>query len=178
MGSLDRQDDHSLTIAGLDDFEKMDVCTMIREGRGVAAALASIGKFPNDLHAALTADQEFDQSFQMALAVRDEAVEAALHAKALKGNVTAMKFWLANRRPGEWAETRTVRHTGEVGGEVTVRHTVTALRELLTEGATRDDAVAWIERDTIIDVEALPAGDEPAGEGEVPGEAGGGDLGG
>ena len=171
MGALDRSDDHSLTIPGLDDFEKMDICSHIREGRGVAFALSTVGKFKDDLDAALATDKEFERAYTMALDIRDEQVEAALHTKALKGNVGAIKFWLANRRSHEWSEVRHVRHSGEVGGEVTVVHTVAALRDVLTQQETRDDAVAWIERDTVIDVEPLPPGDEPPGEDQEPGEA-------
>jgi hypothetical protein len=171
MGSIERADDHLLTLPGLSDVEKVQVCALVGRGRGVAYALAELGKYLDDLDVAMRDDPAFVRDYQMALALRDEAVEKALHKKATKGNVTAMKFWLTNRQPDSWTETRTTRHVGHSGGAIEVSATVAALRDVMTSEETRDAAIAWID-DDVIDVEPLPAGDEPAGEDQEPGEAG------
>ena len=171
MGQLDRTDDHSLSIVGLSDVEKAEVCAEIARGRGVAHALARLGRFMDDLDVALTGDPVFQRDFDMALALRDDEIEQALHKKARKGNVTAQKFWLTNRRPERWAETRTTRHVGAGGGAIEVATTIAALRDVFTSEETRNAAVDWAG-DDIIDVDPLPERGELAGEGEVPGEAG------
>lgn len=171
MGDVDRADDHLLAVVGLSDVEKIEVCAEVSKGRGVALTLAGMGRFLDDLEAALSSDYQFSRDFEMALAVRDDVVEQALHRKARKGNVTAQKFWLTNRRPDQWAETRTTRHVGSNGGAIEVAATVAALRDVFTSEETRDAAIEWAE-DDIIDVEALDERSGPAGEGEVAGEAG------
>lgn len=172
MGTPDRQDDHLLTFPGLSEPEKIEVCNTVARGRGVAHALSTLGRFMDDLDVALRDDPEFARNYQMALALRDEEIEVALHKKARKGNVTAMKFYLTNRRPGEWSDTRTTRHVGSGGGAIEVTAVVAGLRDILTSRETRDDAIAWIEDDSIIDAEVVDAGGDPAGEDSESGEAG------
>lgn len=171
MGELDRTDDHLLTVAGLSDVEKAEVCAEVAKGRGVAHALARLGRYMDDLDTALVADPDFAREYEMALALRDDAIEQALHRKARKGNVTAIKFYLTNRRPDQWAETHTTRHVGAGGGAIEVAHTIDALRSVLTSEETRDAAVGWAQ-DDVIDAELVSEGELPAGEGEVAGEAG------
>lgn len=171
MGSVDRTDDHLLTFVGLSDVEKAEVCAEIAKGRGIAFSLSRLGRFMDDLETALATDPTFERDYRMALLMRDEEIEQALHKKARKGNVTAQKFWLTNRRPDQWAETRTTRHVGHGGGAIEVSTTIAALRDVLTAQETRDAAIAWAD-DDIIDVEALPDGDEPAGEGQEPSPTG------
>lgn len=171
MGDLDRTDDHLLTVVGLSDVEKAEVCAEVAKGRGIAHALARLGRFMDDLDTALAIDQGFQREFEMALALRDDEVEQALHKKARKGNVTAQKFWLTNRRPDRWAETRTTRHVGAGGGAIEVATTIAALRDVFTSEETRNAAVEWAG-DDIIDVDPLPEGDESPGQGEVTGPTG------
>jgi hypothetical protein len=171
MGSLDRADDHLLIASGLSNVEKVEVCAEVAKGRGVAHALARLGRYMDDLEIALAQDLEFAREYEMALALRDDEIEQALHKKARKGNVTAQKFWLANRRPDRWIESRTTRHVGHNGGAIEVATTISALRDVLTSEETRNAAIEWAG-DDIIDVEPLPEGDDAAGEGEVTSEAG------
>lgn len=171
MGELDRTDDHLLTISGLSDVEKAEVCAEIAKGRGVAHALSRLGRYMDDLDTALAADPAFARDYEMSLALRDDEIEQALHKKARKGNVTAQKFWLTNRRPDRWSETRTTRHVGAGGGAIEVAHTIDALRSVFASEETRDAAVGWAE-DDVIDVEPVGEGELAAGEGEVAGEAG------
>jgi hypothetical protein len=171
MGDLDQTDDSLLTVSGLSDVEKAEVCAEIAKGRGVAHALARLGRYMDDLDVALAADQTFQREYEMALALRDDEVEQALHKKARKGNVTAQKFWLTNRRPDRWVEARTTRHVGHNGGAIEVATTIAALRDVFTSEETRNAAVEWAG-DDIIDVDPLPEGELSTGEGEVTGEAG------
>lgn len=171
MGDLDRTDDSVLTIAGLSDVEKAEVCAEVARGRGVAHALSRLGRYMDDLDVALANDPTFQRDYEMALALRDDEIEQALHKKARKGNVTAQKFWLTNRRADRWSETRTTRHVGAGGGAIEVAHTIDALRNVLTSEETRNAAVEWAE-DDIVDAELVVQGELPAGEGEVAGEAG------
>ena len=173
MGTPDRQDDHLLTIPGLSEAEKMEVCVTVAKGRGVAHALSVLGRFMDDLDVALREDPEFAREYQMALTLRDEEIENALHKKARKGNVTAMKFYLTNRRPDQWSDTRTTRHVGPSGGPIEVAAVVAGLRDVLTAKETRDDAIAWIERDSdIVEAELVDSGADAPGEDSDPGEAG------
>lgn len=150
----------------------MEVCAIVAQGRGAAHALSQLGRYMDDLEVALSGDPEFRREYEMALRLRDEKIENALHKRAMKGNVPAIKFWLTNRRGEEWVETRTTRHVGHNGGAIEVEHTAAALRQVLTSGETRDDALEWIERNSIIDTTAVPRGELAAGEDPEPGEAG------
>lgn len=173
MGALDRQDDHLLTLPGLSDAEKASVCATVAKGRGVAHALSELGKYLDDLDVALRDDEAFARDYGMALALRDEAVEEAVHRKARKGNVPAAKFWLTNRRPDNWSETRTTRHVGVGGVSSDAQAIVGALRDLLVGPDTRDQAIAWIERDAdVIDAELVDAGSDAPGEDSDTSEAG------
>jgi hypothetical protein len=44
----------------------------------------------------------------------DAAVAKALYRKALNGDTAACIFWLKNRHPEEWRDTRDLRHSGMV----------------------------------------------------------------
>ena len=45
--------------------------------------------------------------------VVDYAVESALLKKAMGGDVTAMIFWLKNRRPDKWRDKPEIKQSGE-----------------------------------------------------------------
>lgn len=59
-------------------------------------------------------DTKFREAIETAKLVRIKMVEDALYVSALKGNVTAQMFFLANRRPEEWRDIRKMEHTFEV----------------------------------------------------------------
>jgi len=167
MGVRNESPDFAVSVSGLTDKQKLDICTTVAGGRGAAYALTVVGASFDDLRAELDDDQQFAENYDMALRLRDEEIEHALHERAKSGNIPAIKFWLANRRGDEWSEDKTVRHVGAAGGPIEIAQTtVIALRELLTQDDMRDQAIEWIE------AEALPAGDESSGEDQVPGEAG------
>lgn len=183
MGLPDRQDDHVLSIAGLPKSDQISVCSAVSRGRSVAEALSECGRYMDDLAVALEEDPEFKREYEQAIAIRDDAIEAALHRKARKGNVTAIKFYLTNRRPQDWTETRTTRHVGHNGGPVTVSVTH-ALRDLITSEDTRESALAWIEAESREQLEApdeagpleehedVEGGEGAPLPGDEPGEAG------
>jgi hypothetical protein len=83
MGDLDRTDDSLLTISGLSDVEKAEVCAEIAKGRGIAHALSRLGRYMDDLDVALAGDQAFQREYEMALALRDDEIEQALHAQGV-----------------------------------------------------------------------------------------------
>lgn len=173
MGLPDRQDDHLLTIPGLAEADKIAICAAVKNGDGLAHALAGIGRFIDDHEIAMHEDPDYKREFEMCERLRDEVVENALHRKASRGNVPAIKFWLTNRQSNRWQDARTHRHVGADGGAIEVEHTVSALRQLITSPETRDEALGWIERNAdVIDAETVPPGELPAGEDSEPGEAG------
>lgn len=51
---------------------------------------------------------EFSECLKNTRAYVDGQVENALLQKAINGDTTAMIFWLKNRRPEEWRDTKTV----------------------------------------------------------------------
>lgn len=57
---------------------------------------------------------EIDESLKKSKEVVDRAVENALYKKALAGDVTAMIFWLKNRRPNDWRDKRETQLSGNV----------------------------------------------------------------
>ena len=65
--------------------------------------------------------------------VVDYEVENALYKAAINGNVTAMIFWLKNRKPNVWRDKQEIEHSGNVnnpfGGLTTDE-----LRELINNG--------------------------------------------
>lgn len=93
--------------------------------------------------------------FQKAVGYEVEEIEQSIDEKGRKrlkktkrhiqGDVTAQKYWLANRRPAEWREKVDHQHTGKDGGpiETEVTHIVTDLAkcsrefELFSNGESR-----------------------------------------
>ena len=46
--------------------------------------------------------------------IADDVIVQCLHDAAKDGNITAMIFWLKNRRPVEWRDKHDLEHTGDV----------------------------------------------------------------
>ncbi len=65
---------------------------------------------------------EFSESLKKNKEICDAEVESALHKAALGGNITAIIFWLKNRRPDKWREKPADGYGGdkENGGSVTI----------------------------------------------------------
>lgn len=67
---------------------------------------------------------EFAQAIAVSKAVADREIENALFKAARRGNVTAMIYWLKNRKPDEWRDRRDPDITSDLLAkvdEVTVR---------------------------------------------------------
>jgi cytidylate kinase len=54
---------------------------------------------------------KIDKALKKGKEVVDRQVENALLDKALNGNVTAMIFWLKNRKPQQWRDSQSIEHT-------------------------------------------------------------------
>ena len=59
-------------------------------------------------------DEQFDAAYDAAMLSRIATIEDALYTQAVKGNVGAMCFWLANRCPERWQHISNIRFTGGV----------------------------------------------------------------
>ena len=56
---------------------------------------------------------EFSEVIKKNKEICDAEVESALHKAAVGGNITAMIFWLKNRRPDKWREKLADSQSGE-----------------------------------------------------------------
>ncbi|MDE7330299.1 MAG: transposase [Clostridia bacterium] len=56
---------------------------------------------------------DFSDSLKESKEICDAEVESALHKAALGGNITAIIFWLKNRRPDKWREKPVESKSGE-----------------------------------------------------------------
>ena len=65
---------------------------------------------------------DFSDSLKKNKEICDAEVESALHKAAVGGNITAIIFWLKNRRPDKWREKPAEGNGGdkENGGGVTI----------------------------------------------------------
>ena len=58
--------------------------------------------------------REFSNALKKGKEIVDREVENALFKEAKKGNVTAIIFWLKNRKPKEWRDKQDMEHRGEL----------------------------------------------------------------
>lgn len=52
--------------------------------------------------------EEIDEALRMGKDVADRHVENALYTAAIEGNVTAIIFWLKNRKPDKWRDMKNI----------------------------------------------------------------------
>lgn len=52
--------------------------------------------------------EEIDEALRMGKDVADRHVENALYKSAIEGNVTAIIFWLKNRKPDKWRDMKNI----------------------------------------------------------------------
>ena len=75
---------------------------------------AALGISTTTLKAIRKRDPSIDKAVQNGKDKADLAVVGALYNKAMKGDTTAMIFWLKNRRPLEWRDRHDFDHKGNV----------------------------------------------------------------
>lgn len=57
---------------------------------------------------------EFEKALAISKEIADREIENALFKAARKGNITAMIFWLKNRKPDEWRDRRDPDIAGDI----------------------------------------------------------------
>lgn len=82
-----------------------------RSGLNDEEIAAKIGIASSTLYDWKKRFSELSEALKEGKDIPDIKVEDALYESALKGNVTAMIFWLKNRRPGKWRDKLTEAHT-------------------------------------------------------------------
>ncbi len=85
---------------------------------------------------------EFANALMLSRDVADREVENALYKAAKKGNITAMIFWLKNRKPDEWRDKRDPDLSGDLLAkvdEVTVKIKEAAEAESVIERVEGDN---------------------------------------
>ncbi len=122
----------------LDDIKKNDVVKAIKAGMGKAEAAAVVGVSRQTLYDHEQKHPEFREQVGDAQRGAVGAVENALHAKALGGNVTAMIFFLKNRSPDQWRDMK----TGEVVRAMEARLRPALFRAMETAGISRQQLEA------------------------------------
>jgi len=121
----------------------------------------------------IDSDATFRDAVKDAITDATAEVEYAVYKEARAGNLSAARFWLANR--GDFVDERSA--GGGPGtqaiGEVSVKMTVDSLRELLTDGATRGAVIEASSRIAPGDPRELEA-DDDAGASRADSDLGGG----
>lgn len=81
-------------------------------------------------------DKELDDEVNQIIEARTQIVEDALFKAAIEGNVTAMIFWLCNRRPDRWKNI----NKAELSISSDIDQAIIAIRKIITEdGSKKDD---------------------------------------
>lgn len=84
---------------------------------GIASSIVNVSS--QAVYGLRKRDPKFAEAMDAARALADEKVVRALFQLATKGNnVTAMIFWLKNRRPHEWRDRRDFEVSGPEGGAI------------------------------------------------------------
>ena len=58
--------------------------------------------------------KEFSNALKRGKEIVDREVENALFREAKRGNVTAIIFWLKNRKPAQWRDKQEIQHSGDM----------------------------------------------------------------
>jgi transposase-like protein len=92
------------------------IIQLLESGASISLAAKGVGLNRSYLHRYISQNEEFKDRVKQAREIVDDAVEAELFQVAIgkkqltgKGSssqIVAMIFWLKNRRPAEWRETR------------------------------------------------------------------------
>jgi hypothetical protein len=98
-----------------DDVYQEKFLEAVRKGNRPNKAAELVGFSAPTIRRHILDDKEFAEKVKAAEAESCEIVEDALWASALDGNFNAQKFWLINRAPDRWIDTKTTR---QIGGDI------------------------------------------------------------
>jgi hypothetical protein len=105
-----------LTFKKFDGTRITKYLKLLEEGKTRKAAAVGVGCSALLIREYRKRDPEFARQEEAAIEkgcdAKTDEVEDALHAAALKGNVTAIQVWLYNRRPSMWKDMRSFRLYG------------------------------------------------------------------
>lgn len=87
----------------------------IAAGAGIQLAAKLIGVTRQAIYERMKRDPKFKRKVEDARELATDFVEKALWKKAVDGHVTAMIFWLKNKRPDAWSDRRDVAIEGGGG---------------------------------------------------------------
>ena len=76
----------------------------LQAGADMAIAAKAMGVDRKTIYRTMERDPSFADEVREARDFADERVEKSLFDSAMKGNVTAMIFWLKNRKPKVWRD--------------------------------------------------------------------------
>ena len=82
----------------MDEIQKKEYLRLILDGHVPSAALSKVVASPQDLFAAIAADEVFAESFQDVMANMRNIVLDAVYAEALGGDLDAQKEFLRRAR--------------------------------------------------------------------------------
>lgn len=81
------------------------ICYLYRDEHLTDEGVAkSIGITKNTLYRWRRQSEKLNNAVMLGKEVTDQQVENALYKSAMSGNVTAMIFWLKNRKPSKWRD--------------------------------------------------------------------------
>lgn len=129
-----------------DENAREQFLLLVSEGMSIATAATSLGFRPKTVKRHLQDDAEFraalDEAEDLALGRVEDVVyrEAVDHSSAW-----AVKMWLTNRAPrGRWVDERD-RGAGSHGPSIgSPELIIGAMREMLTDGSTRESAIVAV----------------------------------
>lgn len=84
----------------------------IQMGADLALAAKVVGVGRRTILDCMKADPKFREAIEEARAFADDNVIRCLYTAATQGNVSAMMFWLKNRKPNEWRDQHDVVNKG------------------------------------------------------------------
>lgn len=114
-------------------------------GRQPLMAAEDIGFTWQTIRSHVREDPDFAEACQIAELRATEPIAEVMYDKALEGEQWAVKEVLHNRNPERWMDRKVVQQqlTGPGGGPIQVV-TMELLREIVTDGDTRADALAFL----------------------------------
>lgn len=105
--------------------KRQQILGALRAGADVGIAASIVNCSRQAIYALRKRDPKFADAMDEARAFADEKVVRALFkAASQEGNVTAMIFWLKNRRPDQWRDRQQVEHSGKEGAPIETKSVI------------------------------------------------------